>query len=60
MSGFQNISVWVIRNWNLGIVWDLVLVIWCFYCVTKLYCHVAHHFIKPPMNNNLYLVSLPP
>jgi hypothetical protein len=29
MTKFQNKSVWVIRDWNLDIVWDLVLEIWC-------------------------------
>jgi len=30
MTKFRFKSVWVIRNLNLDIVWDLVLVIWCF------------------------------
>jgi len=30
MTKIRNKFVWVIRNWNLDIVWDLVLGDWCF------------------------------
>jgi len=30
MTKFQNKSVWVIRDWNLDIVWDLEIGIWNF------------------------------
>jgi hypothetical protein len=36
MTKFQNKSIWVIRNWNLNIVWDLVLGNWCFRSVADM------------------------
>jgi len=42
MTEIRNNSVWVIRNWNLDIVWDLVLGDWCFYAIANILFHFPH------------------
>ena len=42
MTEIRNNVVWVIRNWNLDIIWDLVLGDWCFYGIANILFHFPH------------------
>ena len=42
MTEIRNNPVWVIRNWNLDIIWDLVLGDWCFYGMANILFHFLH------------------
>ena len=45
MTKIRQIRV-VIRNWNLDIVWDLVLGDWCFARQLTFCCYFAHNLIS--------------